>query len=167
MLHRPALKALTLGGLFMSGCVGYKVKPEKPASMPRAEAPVALKVGVRLKKTRFEWQGMGPMNTAYMESHRDRWMFKPMLAASDDVGGKFLRALQVNPNDFDANLQLGALRKRDQRNDEARLYLERAVRLRPKDPTARFGLAVAGDNVQGQHRVRLLQRGRGAELAAV
>jgi hypothetical protein len=36
------------------------------------------------------------MNTAYMERHRDRWMFKPMWAQADDVGGKFLRALQAS-----------------------------------------------------------------------
>ncbi len=39
---------------------------------------------------------------------------------TDAASREFLRALQVNPNDFDANLQLGALRKRDQQNDEAR-----------------------------------------------
>lgn len=64
--------------------------------MPRAESPAPLKVGVLMKKPRFEWQGMGPMNTAYMERHRDRWMLKPMWAQADDVGGKFLRALQAS-----------------------------------------------------------------------
>ena len=90
------LAALGLAGLGLSGCVGLDMKPPKPAAMPRAESPVPLKVGVLLKKPRFEWQGMGMLNTAYVENHRDRWMFKPMVAQSDDVGGKFLRALQAS-----------------------------------------------------------------------
>lgn len=93
---QPALSLLlSLGVLAASGCVGLAIKPPKPSAMPRAEAASPLKVGVHMKKPRFEWQGMGGMNTAYMEKHRDRWMFKPMLAQSDDVGGKFLRALQA------------------------------------------------------------------------
>lgn len=94
--HRAALASLAFTGLLLSGCVGFTVKPPKPAAMPRAETRAPLKVGVLLKKPRFEWQGMGPMNTAYMERHRDRWMFKPMWAQADDVGGKFLRALQAS-----------------------------------------------------------------------
>jgi hypothetical protein len=94
-IQRLSLAAFCLGGLLLSGCAGLTMNPPKPSGMPRADAPIPLKVGVYLKKPRFEWQGMGGMNTAYMESHRDRWMFKPMLAASDDVGGKFLRALQA------------------------------------------------------------------------
>ncbi|MDD5302178.1 MAG: hypothetical protein PHS14_03640 [Elusimicrobia bacterium] len=94
-IQRLSLAAFALGGLLLTGCAGLELNPPKPAGMPRADAPVPLKVGVYMKKPRFEWQGIGGMNTAYMESHRDRWMFKPMLAASDDVGGKFLRALQA------------------------------------------------------------------------
>lgn len=95
-VQRAAAAPLALCALLLSGCVGFTVKPPKPASMPRAESPAPLKVGVVLKKPRFEWQGMGPMNTAYMERHRDRWMFRPMWAQADDVGGKFLRALQAS-----------------------------------------------------------------------
>lgn len=89
---RAAVAASILGA---SGCVGLTMKPPKTGAMPRAESPSPLKIGVHMKKPRFEWQGMGGMNTAYMEKHRDRWMFKPMMTASDDVGGKFLRALQA------------------------------------------------------------------------
>lgn len=94
--QRSSAALLAAACLVLSGCVGLTIKPPKPAGMPRADAPSPLKVGVLLKKTRFEWQGMGGMNTAYVEAHRDRWMFKPMTAASDDVGGKFLRALQAS-----------------------------------------------------------------------
>lgn len=95
-LHRLSLAALALAGSLLTGCAGLSVRPPKTSGMPRAEAPVPLKVGVYMKKPRFEWQGTGGMNTAYMESHRDRWMFKSMLAESDDVGGKFVRALQAS-----------------------------------------------------------------------
>lgn len=92
----PTLILLAGACFSLSGCVGLTIKPPKPAGMPRADSPSPLKVGVYMKKPRFEWQGMGGMNTAYVEAHRDRWMFKPMTAASDDVGGKFLRALQAS-----------------------------------------------------------------------
>lgn len=95
VIQRLPFAAFALGGFLLSGCVGLTLNPPKPAGMPRADAPVSLKVGVYMKKPRFEYQGMGGLNTAYVESHRDRWMFKPMVAQSDDVGGKFLRALQA------------------------------------------------------------------------
>lgn len=95
-MRHAAVALLSSGGLLLSGCVGFTVKPPKPSAMPRAESPAPLKVGVLMKKPRFEWQGMGPMNTAYMERHRERWMLKPMWAQADDVGGKFLRALQAS-----------------------------------------------------------------------
>ncbi|MEK7234096.1 MAG: hypothetical protein AAB268_09800 [Elusimicrobiota bacterium] len=94
-VRRLSLAAFGLGGLLLSGCVGLKMNPPKPAGMPRADAPVPLKVGVHMKKPRFEWQGMSGMNTAYMERYRERRMLKPMWAQVDDVGGKFLRALQA------------------------------------------------------------------------
>src|SRR5438132_439569 len=53
------------------------------------------------------------------------------------------RALAAAPNDFEANLQLGALLRRDERHEASILYLRRAVQLRPQDVTARFGLAGA------------------------
>ncbi len=95
-VHRLSAAAFALGGLLLTGCSGFVVKPPKPASMPRADAPLPLKVGVRLKKSRFEWQGMGMMNTDYMERHHDRGMFRPMWAQADDVDGQFLRALQAS-----------------------------------------------------------------------
>ena len=53
----------------------------------------------------------------------------------------FRRELQVNINDFEANLQLGNIRKGAQRFDEASTYLERAITIRPQDQTARKLLA--------------------------
>lgn len=73
-----------------------------------------------------------------------RTMYARALMGSGDgdaAAREFLRALQGNPNDFEANLHLGALRRRDQRNDEALVYLQRAMRLRPHDASARFATA--------------------------
>ena len=53
----------------------------------------------------------------------------------------FRRELDVNVNDFEANLQLGNIRKGAQRFDEASTYLERATTIRPQDLTARKLLA--------------------------
>jgi Flp pilus assembly protein TadD len=52
----------------------------------------------------------------------------------------YRRELEVNPNDFDANLNLGSL-KRDEGNfDEALAYLTRAARLRADDLTVLHAL---------------------------
>jgi tetratricopeptide (TPR) repeat protein len=53
----------------------------------------------------------------------------------------FRRELELNVNDFEANLQLGNIRKGAQRFDEASTYLERATTIRPTDLTARKLLA--------------------------
>lgn len=45
----------------------------------------------------------------------------------------YKRALEQDPNDFDANLQLGNMRRDAGRYDEARAYLTRAARLRGED----------------------------------
>ncbi len=53
----------------------------------------------------------------------------------------FRRELKTNPNDFQANLRLGLLLRDEDRLDEARDYLQRAARLRPKDPDVLYGFA--------------------------
>lgn len=53
----------------------------------------------------------------------------------------FHQELDVNVNDFEANLQLGNIRKSAQRFAEASVYLERANTIRPTDLTARKLLA--------------------------
>jgi tetratricopeptide (TPR) repeat protein len=53
----------------------------------------------------------------------------------------FRRELASNPNDFQANLRLGLLLRDENRLDEARDYLARAARLRPKDPDVLYGMA--------------------------
>jgi tetratricopeptide (TPR) repeat protein len=53
----------------------------------------------------------------------------------------FRQELGLNINDFEANLQLGYMRKTSQKFDEASAYLERAMTIRPNDLAARKLLA--------------------------
>jgi tetratricopeptide (TPR) repeat protein len=53
----------------------------------------------------------------------------------------FQTALRQNPRDFDANLDLGAIRLDEQNFDDARPLLELAVELQPRSPIARLEMA--------------------------
>jgi tetratricopeptide (TPR) repeat protein len=63
------------------------------------------------------------------------------LGDPDAAERAFRRELDLNVNDFDANLHMGNLRKDAQRFAEASTYLERAVRIRPANVNARRLLA--------------------------
>jgi tetratricopeptide (TPR) repeat protein len=54
----------------------------------------------------------------------------------------FREALKTNADDFDANLYLGAILCKRRDLDEARPYLERAVRLNPGSSMARYEMAM-------------------------
>ncbi len=62
------------------------------------------------------------------------------LQVSDFAGAKedFRKALAADPNDFDANLRLGALLASDHQNDEATRHIDQALRVRPSSVEARF-----------------------------
>jgi tetratricopeptide (TPR) repeat protein len=68
---------------------------------------------------------------------------RALLDGEDKPGAKtaFQHALQADPNDFPANLYLGAILRRDGSNAEAAPYLERALQLRPASPEAQFQIA--------------------------
>jgi len=53
----------------------------------------------------------------------------------------FQRAIQLDPNDFSANLLLGSIYRREGDYRTALPYEERALRLRPASPEARFQVA--------------------------
>ena len=59
---------------------------------------------------------------------------------SDNPGAEasFRKALEADPNDFDANLDLGGLLRRDGDYRNAATFLAQALRLRPSSLTARF-----------------------------
>lgn len=63
------------------------------------------------------------------------------LGDPDAAERAFRRELALNVNDFEANLQLGNMRKDAQKFAEASTYLERAVTIRPTSLTARRLLA--------------------------
>jgi tetratricopeptide (TPR) repeat protein len=63
------------------------------------------------------------------------------LGEQDAAERAFRDELAFNVNDFEANLQLGNMRKSSQRFEEASTYLERATTIRPNDLTARKLLA--------------------------
>jgi tetratricopeptide (TPR) repeat protein len=67
-----------------------------------------------------------------------------MVAATD----AFRKELASNPNDFVSNLQMGVVMKQDQRYDEARSFLDRALRARPGDPGVRYQIATL-DVIEG------------------
>lgn len=64
-----------------------------------------------------------------------------LLGEPDGAEREFRRELEHNVNDFEANLQLGNLRRTAQRFAEAETYLRRATSIRPGDLAARKQLA--------------------------
>jgi tetratricopeptide (TPR) repeat protein len=66
-----------------------------------------------------------------------------MFSGDSDLSAKeFGAELRQDPYNFDANLQLGASAKQEQKNAEARKYFERAGETRPGDPGVRYQLAL-------------------------
>jgi Flp pilus assembly protein TadD len=54
----------------------------------------------------------------------------------------FRSALKQNPDDFDANLYLGAILYKRRELDEAKIYLDKALRLQPTSSMARYEMAM-------------------------
>lgn len=66
-----------------------------------------------------------------------------MLTGDSDLSVKEFKAeLQVDPYNFDANLQLGAMAKQGQSYEEAKKYFVRAEATRPGDPGVGYQLAL-------------------------
>lgn len=70
------------------------------------------------------------------------WYGRALMRMGDPEKAKdaFKIEMADNPNDFDSNLYIGILLKRDKLLDEALVYLTRAARLRPRDSYARYHL---------------------------
>ena len=58
--------------------------------------------------------------------------------ATAEAESAFRQALRSNPDDFEANLYVGAILYKRRDLDKAKAYLEKAVGLRPRDPMARY-----------------------------
>jgi tetratricopeptide (TPR) repeat protein len=66
-----------------------------------------------------------------------------MLTGDSDLSAKEYNAeLTVDPFNFEANLQLGAAARQEQKYEEADRYLQRALATRPGDPGVRYQLAL-------------------------
>jgi tetratricopeptide (TPR) repeat protein len=61
---------------------------------------------------------------------------------SDLSAKEFKTELEIDPFNFDANLQLGAISRQEQHYDQAHQYFARALKIRPGDPGVRYQLAV-------------------------
>jgi len=77
------------------------------------------------------------------------WYGRTLMRMGDPERAKsaFKSELADNPNDFDANLYLGILLKRDKGFDESLVYLTKAIHLRPRDSYARYHLGALYANV--------------------
>jgi tetratricopeptide (TPR) repeat protein len=75
------------------------------------------------------------------------------------AAGAFQKALETNPNDFEARLHFGAVLYEQRQLDAARLQLDRALAIDPSSPLARYQLARV-KRAQGQlaEAVRDLER---------
>ncbi len=85
---------------------------------------------------------------------------RSLLALGEQAAAEraFAQELTLNINDFEANLQLGNMRKGAQKLAEASTYLERATTIRPNDLTARKLLASLRLQMgQVEEAVRLLE----------
>ena len=68
-----------------------------------------------------------------------------ILFTNSDLAGAekaFREAIALDPNSFDSLLFLGTLMRQQSRLDDARRYLERALRIRPNEVRARYQYAV-------------------------
>ena len=78
--------------------------------------------------------------------------------ARDKTGDKqaaeaaFRDALHINPEDFEANLYLGAILEQRRELDEAKVYLNRALKLKPADSMARYESAML-DSMMGHYDI--------------
>jgi len=80
---------------------------------------------------------------------RDKTGDKPAAEAA------FRDALRINPEDFEANLYLGAILEERRELDEAKTYLDRALKLRPADSMARYESAML-DSMMGRYETAVL-----------
>jgi Flp pilus assembly protein TadD len=65
-------------------------------------------------------------------------LYGTVLYLMEDAGSlpAFQKELEINPNDFTANLRVGLAALHDLKFDEAESHLRRALAVRPQDPTA-------------------------------
>jgi len=93
------------------------------------------------RSARIELQQAVKLNARLPTAHSLHGRSLLSLGDQEAAEREFRRELELNINDFQANLQLAHLRARTQRFAEAAAYIERAVAIRPRDLAARKLLA--------------------------
>ena len=68
-------------------------------------------------------------------------MVLPYMNDNDGAIKALKEALEADPNDFDANLNLGAVLHTERDDENARPYLEKALKLQPSSTLARYEMA--------------------------
>jgi tetratricopeptide (TPR) repeat protein len=93
------------------------------------------------REAKVEFERAVKLNPRLPTAHAVYGRALMLLGEPDAAERAFRKELDVNVNDFEANLQLGNIRKSGQRFAEATAYLERATTIRPNDLAARKLLA--------------------------
>ncbi len=80
-----------------------------------------------------------------------------LTSTGDQAGGQeaFRRALQSDPNNFEANLRIGVLLRKEEKHDEALQHFHHALEIRPGDLGVRYQIAsieLALGQVEGARR---------------
>lgn len=86
------------------------------------------------------------------------WYGRALMRMGDPEKAKSIFKIELadNANDFEANLYLGILLRRDKQLEEAEGYLTRAARLRPRDSYARYHLGAVYAALGRPNDARLL-----------
>lgn len=134
---------------------------EQPPAEPVLDAEAAL--------AKSDWKGAESKLGSWLAAHPAdaRALFDAGYAADaqnhlDDAAGYYKRAVQANPNSFEAHLSLGLLLARQQKLAEARLELAAATRL---DPGA-AGPALKGRAWRALAQIDRSLADQGGDLAA-
>jgi Flp pilus assembly protein TadD len=120
---------------------------EKSAELAKSGDAYMLAGATLMDLNEFE-QARHDLETALQLSPNLRGLQTLVGTARDKTGDQkeaepaFRAAIKENPDDFDANLYLGALLYKRREIEEAKVYLDRAVKLKPADSMARYESAM-------------------------
>ncbi|MGO9865301.1 MAG: tetratricopeptide repeat protein [Terriglobales bacterium] len=120
---------------------------EKAGELAKGGDAYMLAGATLMDLNEFE-QARHDLETALQLAPNLRGLHKLVGMARDKTGDQkaaepaFRQALKENPDDFDANLYLGALLYKQRHMEEAKVYLEHAVQLKPTDSMARYESAM-------------------------
>jgi tetratricopeptide (TPR) repeat protein len=120
---------------------------EKAAQLGKSADAYVLAGATLLDLNEFE-QARRDLETALTLDPNLRGLHTLVGTARDKTGDQkgaepeFRLALKENPDDFDANLYLGALLYKQRSMDEAKTYLDHALKLKPDDLMARYESAM-------------------------